>query len=208
MTAIFSFSIALKVCSASTIFFVWQVPLLIITCPGHFIALKALVFIVELGCVVQQGEKEKARFCTSIKLNKQQDSYLNNYIVFCQIWLSQFVPHTHWSYTHTYYWFSTVTLVTLFQHLHLVQSPTNLCLLCKNIQQAVQMTTTFCLTPLISISGPSLFDAIPIPEGRISCIHLTFHTVPQLSNAPWDRMCDPHSSFFIYQKSTLMPLII
>jgi len=48
--------------------------------------------------------------------------------------------------------------------------------LCKNMQKAVQNTATRLLT-IIGISGPSLSNTAPIPEGRLSRIHFTYHNI-------------------------------
>jgi hypothetical protein len=48
--------------------------------------------------------------------------------------------------------------------------------LCKNMQKAVQNTATRLLT-IIEISGPSLSNTAPVPEGRLSRIHFTYHKI-------------------------------
>jgi hypothetical protein len=48
--------------------------------------------------------------------------------------------------------------------------------LCKNMQKAVQNTATRLLT-IIGISGPSLSNTAPVPEGRLSRIHFTYHKI-------------------------------
>jgi hypothetical protein len=54
--------------------------------------------------------------------------------------------------------------------------PTRMRHLCKNMQQAVQNTATRLLT-IIRFSGPSLPNTAPVPEGRLSRIHFTFHKI-------------------------------
>ncbi len=48
--------------------------------------------------------------------------------------------------------------------------------LCKNMQKAIQNTAIRLLT-IIGISGPSLSDTAPVPEGRLSRIHFSYHKV-------------------------------
>jgi hypothetical protein len=48
--------------------------------------------------------------------------------------------------------------------------------LCKNMQKAVQNTATRLLT-IIGISVPSLSGTTPVPEGRLSRIHFSYHKV-------------------------------
>ena len=48
--------------------------------------------------------------------------------------------------------------------------------LCKNMQKAVQDTATRLLT-IIRFSGPSLSNTTPVPEGRLSRVHFTFHKI-------------------------------
>ena len=48
--------------------------------------------------------------------------------------------------------------------------------LCKNMQKAVHNTATRLLT-IIGISGPSLSNTAPVPEDRLSRIHLTYHKI-------------------------------
>ena len=48
--------------------------------------------------------------------------------------------------------------------------------ICKNMQKAVQKTATRLLT-IIGISGPSLSNTAPVPEGRLSRIHFAYHKV-------------------------------
>lgn len=54
--------------------------------------------------------------------------------------------------------------------------PTRMRHLCKNMQKAVQSTATRLLT-IIGISGPSLSNTAPVPEGRLSRIHFTYHKI-------------------------------
>jgi hypothetical protein len=54
--------------------------------------------------------------------------------------------------------------------------PTRMRHLCKNMQKAVQNTATRLLT-IIGISGPSLSNTAPVPEGRLSRIHFTYHKI-------------------------------
>ena len=44
------------------------------------------------------------------------------------------------------------------------------------MQKAVHNTAT-CLLTIIGISGPSLSDTDPVPEGRLSRIHFTYHKI-------------------------------
>jgi hypothetical protein len=54
--------------------------------------------------------------------------------------------------------------------------PTRMRHLCKNMQKAVQNTATRLLT-IIRFSGPPLSNTAPVPEGRLSRIHFTFHKI-------------------------------
>lgn len=54
--------------------------------------------------------------------------------------------------------------------------PTRMRHLCKNMQKAVHNTATRLLT-IIGISGPSLSNTVPVPEGRLSRIHFTYHKI-------------------------------
>jgi len=54
--------------------------------------------------------------------------------------------------------------------------PTKMRHLCKNMQKAVHNTATRLLI-MMGISGPSLSGTNPLPEGRYSRIHFTFHKI-------------------------------
>jgi len=54
--------------------------------------------------------------------------------------------------------------------------PTRMRHLCKNMQKAIQNTATRLLT-IIRFSGPPLSNTAPVPEGRLSRIHFTFHKI-------------------------------
>ena len=54
--------------------------------------------------------------------------------------------------------------------------PTKMRHLCKNMQKAVQNTATRLLT-IIGISVPSLSGTTPVPESRLSRIHISYHKV-------------------------------
>ena len=48
--------------------------------------------------------------------------------------------------------------------------------LCKNVQKVIQ-NTTIRLLMILRISGPSLSDTAPVPEGHLSHIHFSYHKV-------------------------------
>jgi hypothetical protein len=54
--------------------------------------------------------------------------------------------------------------------------PTKMYHLCKNVQKVVQNTTIHLLM-ILGISGPLLSDTAPVPEGRLTHIHFSYHKV-------------------------------